>query len=162
MENYSCFFIFCFSLGLFLHEFLRFLRKSRVKNTNTAIFTKHFSASVAKSPWKSLVKTSKFVKYTNNKRSVAWHRNYNNIAKRFCFSMPVLYSAGGENCFRRCCANMVRTDFCKCGIAAGRNVKNTATEKRKTIKNSDAPALRLLNRWSGREIKKREQTQRNT
>lgn len=42
------FFIFCFLLGLFLHEFLRFLRKSRVKNTNTAIFTKRFSASIAK------------------------------------------------------------------------------------------------------------------
>lgn len=55
--------------------------------------------------------------------------------------MPVLYSAGG-NCFRRSCANMAKTDFCKCGIAAGRNVKNTATEKRKTIKNSDAPTLR--------------------
>ena len=48
MENCSCFFVFCFLLGLFLHEFLRFLRKSRVKNTNTAIFTKHFSASIAK------------------------------------------------------------------------------------------------------------------
>lgn len=48
MENCSCFLIFCFLLGLFLHEFLRFLRKSRVKNTNTAIFTKRFSASIAK------------------------------------------------------------------------------------------------------------------
>lgn len=99
MENCSCFFVFCFLLGLFLHEFLRFLRKSRVKNTNTAIFTKHFSASIAKIALKISGKTSKFVKYTNSKRSVAWHINYNNIAKRFCFAMPVLYSAGGRKLF---------------------------------------------------------------
>ena len=48
MENCSCFLVFYFLLGLFLHEFLRFLRKSRVKNTNTAIYTNYFSRSIAK------------------------------------------------------------------------------------------------------------------
>ena len=53
--------------------------------------------------------------------------------------MPVLYSAGGENCFRRSCANIAKTDFCKCGTAAGSNGKAPLRKSEKTI---ETPTLR--------------------
>lgn len=74
--------------------------------------------------------------------------------------MPVLYSAGGgENCFRRSCVGVARTDFCKCGIAAGSNGKAPLRKSEKTIETPtlrrfDAPPPRGLSRWSEREIKR--------
>lgn len=57
--------VFSFSVfcsGYFYMNFCVFLRKSRVKNTNTAIFTKYFSASIAEIALKTSGKNVKIRK----------------------------------------------------------------------------------------------------
>ena len=60
--------------------------------------------------------------------------------------MPVLYSAEEENCFRRSCANMAKTDFCKCGIAAGSNGKAPLrkSEKPSKLRRSGTPTFKPM------------------
>ena len=67
--------------------------------------------------------------------------------------MPVLYSAGGENCFRRSCTNMAKTDFCKCGIAAGRNGKAPLrkSEKPTKLRRSGTPTFKPMVRMGDKK-----------